>query len=56
MKSFSCFDSIYLWIVDVRQLEVIIVTIRFNVLSLKVLVISAGSGSITRNNILLRNI
>jgi hypothetical protein len=55
MKLSGCFNSIYLGIVDVRQLEVVII-FSFNVLSLKIRVIPADSGLFSSNNILLRNI
>jgi hypothetical protein len=52
MKSSGCFNSIYLGIVNVWQLEVVII-FSFNVLSLKIRVIPADSGSFSSNNVTL---
>jgi hypothetical protein len=52
MKLSGCFNSIYLGIVNVWQLEVVII-ISFNIVSLKIWVTPVDSGSFSSNNILL---
>jgi hypothetical protein len=52
MEAFGRFNSIYMRVINVQQLKVIIV-VSFNIVSLKIWVISADSGSLPSNNITL---